>query len=881
MARLSRLVSFWRNLVHRTRVDRELDDELHATFELLVDEKIRAGLDIDAARRAARLELGSLESLKGQIHDVRAGSSLDMLFQDIRYALRLFRRTPGFTAIAILTLALGIGANAAIFGVVKSVLLDALPYAEADRLERVWASVPDSLGHPGLMTRMVYTVIERQHAYESLTAFDSSRDVVYGDEEAARIVKLTWVQPGLFKTLGVPAALGRTFSEEDRAVGYEPASGVERGEDSARAVVISHAAWQGLFAADPEIIGREVRLNRRPRTVIGVLPPDFVGPMGPSDFFLAFDLKSCLNTGAGWLGLVGRLKPGMTHDAAQRDIAAVWAAREEPQGFKNYSMITVPLRDAMVGDTRTPLLVLLASAALVLLIACANLAGALLSRGLTRRKEFAVRVALGAARARLVRQLLTESVMLALAGGAAGLLLAQFLLSLLRGLATPLLPAYAELSLDTGAIAVTAVVAVCTGLAFGVAPALSIGRADSQGMLREDARGASEGRRARRLRGLLVAGQMALCASLLAGAGLLGRSLWELSSSPLGLDPSGVLSATFRLSPTDYPTQEARARFFEQLTERLRAIPGVTAAAIANKVPTVNPRRDGFSVEGVDPNTLPTFIIYASVGDDYFRLLRIPLRQGRTFDSSDREGSAATVVISETTARRFWPNGDAVGRSFNLGGSPVTVIGVVGDVRNDLARSDTDPMAYRSHRHESTWARALLIRTQGDPMSYARQVQRELSALDRSVPIQRALPLRDAVGEAYAGRRLPLMLILAFGALALLLASVGVYAMFASMAAAREREFGVRMALGSRPSAIAGLMMKQGAGWMAAGLTGGALGILIVVRLLRGWLYGVPPFDPIALGGALAMLVGCATIALFIPVRRATRVDPMVALRVD
>jgi putative ABC transport system permease protein len=877
MARLPRL---WRNLVHRTRVDREIDDELHATFELLVDEKIRAGLDIEAARRAARLELGSLDALKGQIHDVRTGGGLDMLLQDLRYALRLFRRTPGFTAIAILTLALGIGANAAIFGVVKSVLLDALPYADADRLERIYASVPDALGHPGLTARMANTLIERQRTYDSLVTFDSSRDAVFGDEEAARIVKLAWVQPGLFKTLGVSAALGRTFREEDRAVGYVPASGAERGEDSARAVVISHAAWQGLFAAAPDIIGREVRLNGRPRTVIGVLPHDFVGPMGPSDFFLAFDLRSCIEIGAGWLGLVGRLKPGITHEAAERDLAAAWAAREDRQAFTTYSMIPVPLRDAMVGDTRTPLLVLLASAGLVLLIACANLAGALLSRGLSRRKEFAVRIALGAGRRRLIRQLLTESVLLALAGGAAGLLLAQFLLSLLRGLARPLLPAYAELSLDAGAIAIIGIVALCTGLAFGVAPALSVGRADAQGSLREDARGASEGRRARRLRGLLVAGQMALCASLLAGAGLLGRSLWEMTSSPVGIDSTGVLAATFRLPPADYPTQEARARFYEQFAERLRGIPGVEAAAIANKVPTVNPRRDYFNIEGVDPKTLSTYMIYASVSDDYFRLLRIPLRAGRTFDSSDRLGSPLTVVINESMARRYWPNG-AIGARFNLGGNIVTVIGVVGDVRNDLARPDAEAMSYRTIRQESTWQRALLIRTQGDPMTYARQVQRELFALDRSVLIQRALPLREAVGEAYAGRRLPLMLILAFGALALLLASVGVYAMFANMAAAREREFGVRIALGSRPSAIAGLMVKQGAGWMAAGLSGGALGIVLVVRLLRGWLYGVPPFDPIALGGALAMLVGCATIALLIPVRRAVRVDPMVALRVE
>jgi putative ABC transport system permease protein len=879
---LARLFSLWRNLVHRNRVERDLDEELHAAFELLVDEKVRSGMHPDEARRAARLELGNLESLKGQVRDARAGAGVDTLLQDIRYSLRMFRRAPGFTAVAILTLALGIGANAAIFGVVKSVLLDALPYADADRLVRVYGRFLDGTRDRALLrAATVHAIAERQRSFESLAAFDSTRDAVYGGDDFARIVRIAWVEPGLFQTLGVPAALGRTFHDDDRASGHVPASGAEVGPDTARVVLLSHAAWQGLFAGDPGVLGRDVRINRIPRTVIGVLPRDFVGPMGAADFYLAFDLRPALASGAGWLGIVGRLKPGTTHEAAEREVAAVRAdpGGENP-GEKASLGAVMPLRDAMVGSTRTPLLVLLASAALVLVIACANLAGALLSRGLSRRKEFAVRMALGAGRRRLVRQLLTESTVLALAGGAAGLLLAQLVLSLLHGLATPMLPAYADLSLDPGAVLVTAVLSLCTGLAFGVVPALSVGRSDAQGTLRDEARGASEGRRPRRLRGVLVAGQMALCASLLAGAGLLARSLWEMATTPLGFDPAGVLTARARLLPRDYPTLEARARFHEQLAERLRRVPGVDAVAIANKAPTVDPRRDPFTIEGAPPAT-QTMVVYASVSDDYFRTLRIPLREGRTFDASDRAGGPGTAVISESMARRHWPAGEALGSRIRLGGAPVTVVGVVGDVRNDLARPDSEPMAYRSHRQESTGRLCVLLRTKGDPLAFVRPVQRELAALDPALPLQEAMTLSAAVGQGLASRRLPLMLITAFGALALLLASVGVYAMFASMAAAREREFGVRMALGSRPHAIAGLMLRQGAGWMAAGLSGGALLIILVVQLLRGLLYGVPPFDPIALGGAVAILVSCATVALLIPVRRATRVDPMVALRAE
>lgn len=879
---MARLFSLWRNLLHRNRGDRDLDEELRAVFELLVDEKVRSGMHPDEARRAARLELGSQDSLKDQVRDVRAGAGLDSFLQDVRYSLRLFRRAPGFAAVAILTLALGIGANAAIFGVVKSVLLDALPYAGADRLVRVYARFPDGTNDRALLrAEVVHTIVERQRSFESLAAFDSARDAVLGGDDFARIVRIAWVEPGLFKTLGVQAALGRTFHDDDRAIGHVPASGAEVGPDTARVVLLSHAAWQGLFAGDSGVVGREVRINTLPRTVIGVLPRDFVGPMGPADFYLAFDLRPALASGAGWLGVVGRLKPGTSHEAVDRDFAAIRAhlARESPPGGK-LRVSAMPLRDVMIGSTRRPLLVLLASAALVLLIACANLAGALLSRGLSRRKEFAVRTALGAGRRRLVRQLLTESTVLALAGGAVGLLLAESMLSLLRGLARPVLPVYAELSLDPGAVLVTAVLALCTGLAFGVAPALSVGRSDAQGALRDEARGASEGRRPRRLRGVLVAGQIALCASLLAGAGLLARSLWEMETAPLGFDPAGVLTARVRLLPRDYPTLEARARFHEQLAERLRLLPGVDAVAIANKPPTLDPRRDPFTIEGA-PSATQIMVVYASVSDEYFRTLRIPLREGRTFDASDREGGPGTAVISESMARLYWPPGEALGSRVRLGGAPVTVVGIVGDVRNDLARPDAEPMAYRSHRQESTGRLCMLLRTQADPLAFVRPLQRELAALDPSLPVQHAMTLRAAVGEGLAARRLPAMLMTAFGALALLLASVGVYGMFASMAAAREREFGVRMALGSRPSAIAGLLLRQGAGWMAAGLAGGALGVILVVQLLRGLLYGVPRFDPIALGGALAILVACATVALLIPVRRATRVDPMVALRAE
>jgi predicted permease len=539
----------------------------------------------------------------------------------------------------------------------------------------------------------------------------------------------------------------------------------------------------------------------------------------------------------------------------------------------------------MAGDTRTPLLVLMASAGLVLLITCANLAGALLSRTLARRKEFAVRLALGAGRGRLIRQLLTESMVLALTGGMAGLLLAMLGLALLRGLSLPMLPSYAELSLDRGAVLAMAVLALCTGLAFGIAPALSVSRTPPQGMLRDESRGTSETRRSRRLRGALVAGQIALSVSLLAGAGLLARSLWAMTNAPLGFDPDGMLTAGVSLPGNQYKTPEDSARFFDQLAARLRSLPGVTGVASVNELPGPSMNRNGLAIDGVTwPAGGQPFVLYESVSDDYFRLMGIPLQRGRTFGPADRSDASPVIVVSEGMARRYWPDGRALGARIRLGpdaNAPwAEVIGIVGNVRNDPARPEPEPMAYASARQDPWGSRNLLLRTQGDPMAFVRPFQRELAALDPGLPLRNATPLRTFLADNLAGRRLPVVLMTAFGALALLLASVGVYAMFASMVAAREWELGLRVTLGSTRRAIAALVLRGGAIWMATGLAGGAVGVVVVARLLRNLLYGVPPFDPIALGAAVLLLLTCAIVALLVPVRRATRVDPIMAIRV-
>ena len=867
----------------------EVDDELAFHLEQRIRDYVARGMDPDTARAAALERFGNVEAVRRDCTQMLEADRrtenrrdrLDDLRQDLRFAVRSAFRAPVFTLLAVLTLALGIGANAAVFGVVKSVLLDALPYHDADRLVRVYGHFQDGMSDRGpLSAGTVHDVSERARSFESVAGFTSGpSDAIIGTNQP-RVGKLMWVQPTYFRTLGVPAAMGRTFRDDDIP------------SDTARAVVLTHGAWQREFGGDRDVLGQRLWINNIPREVVGVLPRDFVDPAGATDFYFALDIAVQLTDpvsarGSHWLGFVGRLKPEVSPEAARLEMIAIAGdlAREYSRDNRGISLATYGLREAMVGDTRTPLIVLMASAGLVLLITCANLAGTLLARSISRRKEFAVRVALGAGRGRLVRQLLTESTLLALGGALVGIALAVAGLSILRGLALPALPAYAELALDRGALVVTFALALATGIAFGLAPALAARRVDPQGTLRDETRGTSESRRTRHLRGALVAGQIALCVSILAGAGLLGRSLWAMMSAPLGVQADGVLTAVIQLPNSRYGTAAVRRGIQMQLEERLRALPGVTGAALASSRPGNVMSRNGITIEGkpLAPGEVQPFVLFATVSDEYFRTLGVPIRQGRTFDAQDHAESPPRVVISESMARRFWPDGDAIGARLRYGPDPnaplVEVIGIVGDVRNDPARVDAEPMAYATMRQNPWYPLMVFVRTSGDPLAQVQPVRTMLREIDPGLPLDQAAPLAALISDGFAGRRLPVMLMMAFGGLALLLASVGVYAMFASMAAAREQEFGIRVALGSSRRAIARLVLGQGAVWMLMGLALGALGVLAVTQLVRDLLYGVAPFDPLTIAATLLALVGCATLALLVPVRRATRVDPVSVLR--
>jgi putative ABC transport system permease protein len=877
-----------------SRVRREVSDEIAFHIDQRAADLVDAGLSPDAARAQAAREFGDtaaaqhdLESIgRRRLRRERRANWWGDFRRDLGFAGRSVLRAPMFSLLAIMTLAVGIGANAAIFAVARPVLLDPLPYADQARLLRVYATAPDGSGTWGLTAGMADEIVRSQRAFSQMAIFSiQPSEVVVGGDGAARMANGAWVQPQFLDVLGVAPTIGRNFSIDDFPGGAT--------DDLPSVVtVLSHGAWQQHAGGVRDIVGRDVIVNGIPRTVVGVLPRGFVGPIGDVDFYFPLNLGPTLADPvrvrrSHWLGLLGRMAPGSTLAGAGHETAAIVArlAGEFPDDFGGIGSQVMSLRQAMVGDTRGPLVVLLASAVLVLLVACSNLSGALLSRVLSRRKEFGVRAAIGAGRGRLARQLLTEALALAAAGGVAGVVLAALLLALLRDLALASLPHFADIALDGGTLLAILLLTVLAGLLVGALPALAIARGDPQRALGDSTRGSSESPRSRRLRGVLVSGQIALCLSLVVSAGLLGRSLWNMSAAPPGYDSNGVVVSTVKLPFAAYGTPEAIVAFQDAVSGRLAALPGIAAVAAATSLPRAVGEQNSFVIEGrrwADGEADP-WALWSSVSDDYFPLLRIPLLAGRTFDSRDHADASPVIIINEGMARRYWPAGDALGARIRIGPdreAPLhEVIGIVGDVRNDVARSDAQPITYTSLRQAPEGVLHFLLRARGSPQGMLAQVEREVAAQDHDVALRRTMLLDDVLAEGLADRRLPVLLMICFGALALLLASVGVYAMFASMATAREHEFGVRMALGANRGAIAALVLRQGGIWMAAGLLAGLVGVIGVALLLGELLFEVSPFDPLVLGVAILVLVGCAAVASLTPIRRATRVDPAVVLQ--
>ena len=873
----------WRSSARR-RAD--LDEELGFYFDMRTRELVDAGMNEAEAWREAVREFGDVEYTKRYClaedamssRDDRRTDLLAELRQDIVHSWRTLRRAPGFAAVALFTLALGIGANTAIFSVVNGVLIRALPFADADHLVRLYGTRTDgSIPRGQISPADFLDYRSRQRTFTSLGAFAYGGGTYVGPDDPVPMSGVR-VDANVFGVLGVRPILGRTFAAGEDSAGANPT------------ILLGYGAWRRVFGGDSTIVGRTINLSGRTRTVIGVLPPAFFFPTAATaEIYTPLDLTPILrdvNRARKFhlLGAVGRMRPGVSVATARADLVGIarQLERKYPDANTGMSISVIGARDAVAGDTRPAILVLLGASLLVLLIACANVAGMLLSRAVSRRHELAVRVALGAGRSRLVRQMMTESLVLAITGGVLGIVLAVWGSKALVAAAGTLVPSASAIGVDGTVLIVALAVTVVCGVLFGLIPALAASRGVHLA-LKDAGRGSSGGIARNRLRTALVTGQLALAVVLLVGAGLLVRSLIQLQRIELGYSLDSVLTFEIGLPSQRYATPAAEDAFFDNMYTGLGALPGVTAVGGFGNLPLRGGSSASLTIDGrpVPEGKLPE-VGYQPVSDDLFRTLRIPLKRGRTFGPQDRNDSPGVVILSEGLAKQQWPNADPIGARIRLGPNPnepwSTVIGVVGDIRIGTA-GDPRPTAYVSAHQDHWGSAAVVIRTAGDPMALLPLVRREIKALDPALPVAEPSTLRAVQADGLADRRLPMQLMTAFALLALVLAAVGVYGVMAYSVAARTREIGVRVALGAQPRTVFGMVVRQGLSAAVAGLAIGLLGAVALGRLLTGLLYGVHPTDTVTLVTVGVVLLAVTLTACLVPARRALRVDPLEALR--
>ncbi len=803
---------------------------------------------------------------------------MESLLQDLRYALRTLRKSPAFTLIAILTLALGIGANSAIFTVVNGVLLEPLAYDEPDRLVRIWERNLDA-GFPRFSVSPPNYVDYRDQAssFEALAARSGSSYHLTGDGEPLRL-NGSLVSGNYFEVLSTRPAVGRLLQPEDDQLGGPPV------------VVISHSLWQSRFGGDPGLIGQDIRLSDEPYTVIGVLPADF--PQTFWDVFAPLRLN-VEETGRGshYFSVYGRLKADVSLTQVNTELDTITARlREEyPGSNTGWDAFAQPLQDMMVEDVETGLLMLLGAVGLVLLIACANVASLMLSRLSLREREVALRTALGAGRRRLLRQFLTESALLALAGGALGLLFAGWGTRLLLGIQDGGIPRADNIAVNGDVLVFTLVLSLLTGLLFGLLPALQASRPDLNSALREGSQGAGTGRRNRITRSSLVFAEVALTLVVLIVAGLLLRSLGELLDVSPGFDAEGVLTASLTLPESQYPDEAARARFYQQLFERAEALPGVERAASIMPMPLTGGNFVLiFYVDGrpiPEPNKEPNANIRV-VGPDYFETMGIQLDRGRLFNDQDAIGAQRVAIISRAAAETFWPDQDPIGQRITHGdpsnpeSSWMTIVGVVGNVRHNSLDAEPGPDIYWPvMQRPMEYATVVLRAESGDPANLAGPLRAAVGELDPNLPLFEVQTLRQIVDASVAQPRFNVVLLTLFAACALLLAAIGVYGLISYSVTQRLREIGIRAALGAERGDLLKIVIRDAMTPVLGGLAIGVAAALIVGWLLRSLVFGISPTDPVTYVTYTGLLLVVAFFASLLPALRATRVDPVVVLR--
>jgi putative ABC transport system permease protein len=803
-----------------------------------------------------------------------------VMLADLKYAWRTIRRSPGFALAVVLTLALGIGANSAIFSVVHGVLLRPLPYGQPDQLVRIYGRYPE-FGRTNTSLPDFQDWRAQSHSFEQMAARYNAAFVLTGEGEPERVIA-DRVTANFLGTFGVRPAIGRSFLPEEEQVG---------GDD--RVVVLDYGYWQRRFAGDPRIVGRQIQLSGQPYQVVGIAPKGFRIERDV-DLYAPARADTTMPRRAEFMDVYARLKPGVSVQQADADVAAVnrHLAEEYPGTNATIRSEVIGLQDDLVSGVRPALLAFMGAVALVLLIACANVANLLLARAATRDREVAVRVALGAGRGRLMRQLLTESVVLALFGGALGLGMATWAVAAVRGTDVQFLPRQGEITIDGTIVAFTIVLSVATGLLFGLAPAIRLSRGSLHATLREGARGATGGSLAR-VRGALVLGEVAVALMLLVGAGLLVRSFDKLTKVDLGFDPAQVLTYSVTFPSAKFRDRDQAGPLYDALLERARTLPGVQQAALSADLPMDGAGYLSFDIEGrpsrpARPGAAPEDMQPFAVSADYFTTMHIPLKRGRLITAQDRTGTTPVAVISEEAVRRFFDDGrDPIGSRITFGNPAnpkttwMTIVGVVGNIAQEGVTAKPYAQLYQSIDQAPTRVVHVLLRSDRDPMLLASSVRGAVRSVDPDLLVNDIQTLEDRVSQNIARPRLSVLLLGSFSAIALLLAAIGIYGVMAYTVAQRTREIGVRMALGADPHEVKQLVVRQGMRPALIGVVVGLVAAFAATRLIASLLYGVSAVDPVTFVLVPLFLIGVALLATYLPARRATRVPPTVALQAE
>lgn len=861
----------------RRRFEADLKDELRFHEDMAAEAAQHEGAGAEAARFAAQRRIGNQAQVGEAARNVWRPQALHHLLQDVRYAVRGLQRQPGYAAAAILTLLLAVGATTALFSVLDAVLLRPLPYAGADRLVQIWEhNIPRDARENVVSPANFLDWRDRARSFDEMAIYTWSNLVLAGDRP--EVMNGRSVSTNFFRVLGARPMLGRSFAPEDTL------------QSAPRALVLSHSIWTGRFGGDPSIVGKTLPVREGSARVVGVMPPDF-RRLGTEDYWEPWTMRTELRTRRGRYAVgIGRLRDGIPVEAADAELKSIAKTLERENVAFNtgWSTRVIALDQQVTGKARPVLLLLAGAIASVLLIACVNVANLKLGQVLARRTELAVRAALGASRGRIIRQMLVEGLVLAAAGGTLGILAAVLGVRALVSAKVTQIPRLEEVGVDLRVLAFAVVLTALAGIVFGLAPALAL-REDS---LRQplSRRGGETGSapRARRLRGMLVAVQVALSLMLLAGAGLTVRSLVNLLSVDPGFDPKGVLTVELDLPGDSYATPEQKVVFYEALEARVRGLAGVSDVGMVNFLPLRGfTPGTGFSVVGrPEPPAGQGPTTQLTVADAaYFAAMRTPLLAGRTFTAADGLSSPRVILVNETFAKRIFPGESALGRRVKVAyaepDSVLAIVGIVADMRRDGLDVEPSPMViYPFHQYPFGYM-TLVVRTQGDADALAAAVRAEIAALDRRLPVLSTQTLDFRIKTTTADRRYPMLLLALLAGLALVLSAIGLYGVLAYLVGQRSREIGVRRALGATSGSIARLVLGEGLRFVGIGVLVGLVATTFTTRFLGKLLYGLSPNDPVTLGLGALTLLGVAGLAAWIPARRALRVDPVVTLRED